>query len=120
MSILSTILKSLGTPDAQERDWYGWATNQCSHALFGVFTALLFPLAALQMTLIFAVAKESLDIVRDMTTEKLKDSLVDISFWLIGAIVIVFPDPVVGIILMVFGLIIGIVPRIRKLLRESL
>ena len=42
MSILKTILSDLSTPDNFSRNWYGYATNQISHAALGfLLTALV-------------------------------------------------------------------------------
>lgn len=117
MKVLNTILETLSTPDSQNRDWYAWTTNQMSHALMGVIVAMFFPLAALQMILIIALLIEMVDFLKVPTVETVKDSLIDIIFWVLGGILYLFQDaPVVGTCLICAGLLIGIFPRLRKVL----
>lgn len=112
-----TILDSLDTPDAQNRDWYAWATNQMSHALLGVAVALLFPVYALQVTFLIAALKEIGDVIRVPTWATAKDSCIDVTFWMLGALLIVFGHaPLIGISLITCGLVIGIFPRLHKAL----
>jgi hypothetical protein len=114
MSIASTIIKALSTPDSQERDWYGWATNQCSHTLFGVIIALVCPMNPYLATFIIASAKEIVDIYKVPTIETLRDSIVDTVFWMTGAILIA-ANPYLGILLLITFLSIGIISRIHRL-----
>lgn len=117
MRVLNTILDSLTTPDNQNRDWYGWATNQMSHALLGVIVAIFFPSAPLQVILIIAVLIESIDFFRIPSRVILKDSIIDIIFWLFGGILVIYQhEPLIGTCLIAAGLLIGILPRLRKVL----
>lgn len=117
MKIFNLIYSSLSTPDSQDRDWYGWSSNQCSHALFGVIVAMLFPTAVLQMVLIVALLKETFDFIKIMTFKTFKDSIVDIWFWLIGGFLFINQEnPIPTIIIFIFSLLMGIIPRARKLL----
>lgn len=111
MSLLGKLMDELKRPDDQGNDWYGWATNQMSHTLLGVVTALHFPNAALQMAAIFALLKETADMFRG---SKLSDSLVDVSFWMFGAMLITLNDKISATILIVFALVCGVIPRLRK------
>lgn len=111
MSLLSRVLRELERPDDQGKDWYGWVTNQMSHALLGVVVALHFPSAPLQMAAIFALLKETADMFRG---GKIVDSLVDVSFWVLGAMLIALNDKISATILIVFALVCGIIPRARK------
>lgn len=114
MSMFSAIFKALSTPDSQNRDWYAWASNQCSHALFGVFIAVLYPTNPFLMTFIIASLKETFDIARITTFNTMKDSLIDVSFWMVGASVVTLQDPVIGIFFMIAFLLMGIVQRLRN------
>ncbi len=117
MKILENILETLSTPDSQNRDWYGWVTNQCSHVLMGIIVGMFFPGAVIQMILIIALMIEMVDLFRVPTAATLKDSIIDITFWVLGGILYMFQDtPLIGICLISAGLLIGILPRLRKVL----
>lgn len=117
--MLKSIIDQLGMPDDQGRDWYGWATNQCAHGFLGVITALLFSGAPIQMTLILALLKEAADLLRVTRLRTVRDSAQDIAFALLGACLVIAGDllPAV-VIVIVFFLLLGIIPRARKALRE--
>ena len=113
--MLKTILTSLATPDAQGNDWYGWAANQMAHALLGVTVALYFPLAPVIMALIIGGLKECFDLMRaPLDGAALLDSAQDASFWMLGAYLVTASDTNLGVIFLVFGLVCGVIPRLRK------
>ena len=114
MSIFQTILTSLATPDAQKKDWYAWATNQCSHTLFGVIIALICPTSPYLAVFVTASVKELIDIYKVPTLKTLKDSGIDVVFWMTGAILITL-NPFYGIFLLITFLSIGIISRIHRL-----
>ena len=87
MSYLKIIITALEMPDSQNKDWYGWSCNQCSHVLFGLFLAILFPSYALPITLLVAGLKELTDIYKVQTAKTVKDSIIDITFWMLGAVI---------------------------------
>jgi hypothetical protein len=69
MSLLSLILETLKTPDAQKRDWYGWVTNQTGHFTIGVLiTCIAIQVLPLYFSIlpavVFAGLKESADLLR--------------------------------------------------------
>lgn len=111
MKVFSQIIKTLSIPDDQRYKWYEWSTNQGFHALLGVIVALYFPSAALQMAAIIALLKELGDLMRG---GKLVDSLVDTTFWVLGAWLITASNHNIPVILLAFALVCGVVPRIRK------
>jgi len=114
MSMIRRILSELRTPDDQGRDWYGWATNQLAHAFLGALVAYAFPAAAIQMTLIVAVAKETVDILRKpISRVALLDSAFDVCFWAIGSAIAITGGDIVCVIIMAFALVCGIIPRMR-------
>lgn len=123
MSILSQILDELKKPDDMGRDWYGWASNQLAHAAIGVAIAGLVGVSggehflALLSALSFAAAKEFFD---NRAGARLKDSLHDILFQLLGAgfsvAILTHNAPlahwVAGTVSL--ALIAGIIKRIKK------
>lgn len=117
MKIFTSIAQELRTPDDQGKDWYGWASNQLSHALFGVIIALHLPGGAIEVALIVALLKECFDLVQNFTRRAVVDSLVDATFWVIGAWLIVAEDKTLATIILAFALICGVIPRVRKSLR---
>lgn len=120
MKLFLDIIKSLDTPDDQGRDWYAWACNQCSHAFLGVIVALYFQGAPLQVAAIIALLKETIDITRVPTLRTVRDSVVDVTFWVLGAWVASVGDYLtVAVILTAFALICGIIPRARKAVRRG-
>jgi len=126
MSLISTILDQLETPDDQGRDWYGWASNQLSHAVLGLLYAGAVQLwlhsvgigAAVAMTI--ALVKEFFDIRRVPTWRTAQDSLQDVLFQGIGAALasaLYLRSSAIFILAAFFiaaALIIGIIPRARK------
>lgn len=85
---LKSVIDELFTPSSQGNDWYGWTTNQISHAFLGTFAfwALLFlgchVLVAFSVPLCVMLIKESIDLMRGGST--LTDSLTDFLFVLYG------------------------------------
>lgn len=120
MSIFGSILAELKTPDAQGNDWYGWASNQLSHAFFGGVVAVFMPLVAVPLAMLLALVKEFVDFIKIPTKDTLNDSLVDIAFWGLGAWLFSTQDyKVVALILLSFALLCGVIPRLRKVKREA-
>ena len=67
MTIISTILTTLETPDDQGNDWYAWASNQLSHSMIGavftgIFCFLISPLIGFYALMLYAVGKEISDL----------------------------------------------------------
>ena len=127
MTFLSVILKSLKTPDDQKLDWYGWVTNQTGHFTIGVIiTAIALQLLpihfAILPALIFAGAKESIDMFRNSS---FKDSLIDWIFQGVGAIFsIVFFIKNFDLLNLTIGsflvfLVFGVIPRVRRAFRKQ-
>lgn len=73
------------TPDDQAQSWYGWTTNQMSHAFLGAIIATFTGAYWLVVTIAFAVTKEGFDLSKSVNTHALLDSLNDILFWVLGA-----------------------------------
>lgn len=113
--MIKAIITSLATPDAQGNDWYGWASNQMSHALLGVIVALYYPSIALAV--VIGLLKECGDLLRSPNKFTLIDSMQDASFWALGAWLIVASDKNLAVIALGFALICGIIPRARKILK---
>jgi uncharacterized membrane protein HdeD (DUF308 family) len=122
MRFISTILESLKTPDDQKRDWYGWVTNQTGHFTIGVIiTAIAIQVLpvyfAILPALVFAGAKESIDMFRNSS---FKDSLIDWIFQCIGGIFsIVFFIKNFDILNLTISsflvfLVFGVIPRVRR------
>ncbi len=127
MTFLSVILKSLRTPDDQKRDWYGWVTNQMGHFTIGVIiTAIALQLLpihfAILPALVFAGAKESIDMLRNSS---FKDSLIDWIFQGVGGIFsIVFFIKNMDFLNLTIGsflvfLVFGVIPRVRRAFRKQ-
>lgn len=110
MSILSRVIGELSKPDDQGDDWYGWASNQLSHAFIGLVLAVHFGLLA---SVAVACVKEIADIIRKPTN--VVDSITDVAFWSLGALLVYAEDKVLVTIVIVFALVCGLIPRIRKL-----
>jgi hypothetical protein len=116
MSLFGRMIAELETPDEQGRDWYGWASNQMSHALLGVIVALYFPAAPLEMAAIVALLKETGDLYRG---GKFRDSLADVSFWVLGAWLVTAQDHNLALIALAIALVCGVIPRARKAAKDS-
>lgn len=129
MKIITLILRELKTPDDQGRDWYAWASNQMAHVLIGLTIAGLVAVTlndlflAGWVVLSFAVVKEMIDDICHGST--MGDSLQDIIFQLIGALLAValysnIQDLAYAAVS--FGavsLIAGIWPRARRALKAE-
>ena len=85
MKRITQVFKDLMTPDAQEQSWYGWATNQLSHAFLGAVVALFTGAYWFAAVVILAVTKEGFDLYKVFNSRALLDSLNDILFWVFGA-----------------------------------
>lgn len=87
-----------------------------AHAFLGVAFVLLLGKAGLVLALFAALIKESCDLLKQgFAWKNLRDSLTDISFWMLGAFFAFaaahrFPL----IVAIIVALIIGILPRVRK------
>jgi len=82
---ITQIFKDLMTPDDQAQSWYGWVTNQMSHAFLGAIIATFTGAYWFIVTIAFAVTKEGFDLYRALSGPALLDSLNDILFWVMGA-----------------------------------
>jgi hypothetical protein len=82
------VYKDLITPDDQKDDWYGWASNQLSHAFFGVLVAILSGPLWLWVALGISSIKEGFDIYKSPKWRTALDSAIDIIFWVGGAAIL--------------------------------
>ena len=114
MSLLSRMLEELKKPDDQGDDWYAWCTNQLSHSFLGVVCALHF---GLLVAIALACLKEIGDLLKHPMN--VADSMTDVAFWTLGAWLIVAEDKIVVSILIIFALICGVIPRLRRLKRGA-
>lgn len=115
MTILARIIEELSVPDDQGRDWYGWSSNQLSHAFLGVVVALFYASAPLVAAALAALTKEAVDLLRGRTWRTARDSAWDVAFWMLGAWVATADDYLTtAVILTSFALICGVIPRARK------
>lgn len=117
--MIKKIMAELKLLDDQGRDWYGWATNQLSHAFLGVAVAVHFPQGGIEVALIIALLKECSDLMRDFSRCTLFDSAQDVLFWALGACLITLNDKISVSVLILFALICGIVPRIRRMAKNG-
>lgn len=85
MKKVTKVFKDLMTPDDQSESWYGWATNQMSHAFLGALIAIFAGTYWLFVTMIFAVTKEGFDLYRAFNVQAFIDSITDILFWIGGS-----------------------------------
>lgn len=124
MKIITTILTTLETPDDQGNDWYGWASNQLSHALIGVVITgvlcfLTDPVIAFGFLVGYAASKEFFDLRTKLNLRALRDSLHDILFQTSGswlAIGLFVPSAQLFTIAALLGLTLlidGVVSRIE-------
>jgi hypothetical protein len=112
--MIKLILAELGKPDDQGNDWYGWASNQLAHAFIGVILAIHFgwivAISTACLKEIFDIFKKPLSVI---------DSMTDIAFWSMGAWLVYAEDMVLVTIFIIFGLVCGVIPRLRKLKRGA-
>lgn len=108
--MIKLIIAELGRPDDQGRDWYGWASNQLSHAFIGLVLAIHFGFVASVAT---ACLKELIDLIKKPAS--IMDSVTDVVFWSLGAWMIYASDKVLVTILILFALTCGVIPRVRKI-----
>ena len=85
MKRITQVFKDLMTPDAQDSSWYGWVTNQLSHAFLGAVVALFAGAYWFVAVLTLAITKEGFDLYKGFSSHALLDSLNDILFWVMGA-----------------------------------
>jgi len=94
-SPIDTIVKFLKAQDDQGNDWYGWASNQLSHAFLGVFfsnLALVLVLGgawyyAIGLLVVLGVAKKLADWSKQILTWKVvRDTVQDLLFFINGGI----------------------------------
>lgn len=103
------------TPDDQAQSWYGWATNQMSHAFLGALIAVFAGTYWVVSVLLVAVTKESFDLYRFFSINAIIDSLNDILFWIAGAGVVGSPEYRYWFLAGFFILLsVGIYFRIKK------
>jgi hypothetical protein len=94
INVWAILTISLGTPDDQGKDWYGWITNQLGHAMLGLVFggALLLAgggwVGAIVGNVVVAATKEIYDLLKDNPDKwaGIRDNIQDLSFWMIGTI----------------------------------
>lgn len=121
MTILGNILTGLKTPDDQGRDWYGWASNQISHAFLGTLAAYAaYPGDSVLVAFICGALKEATDLVRNpVDRAAVLDSITDVAFWCFGAWIAATQGDIVAVIIMAFALLCGVIPRVRSVVRGA-
>jgi hypothetical protein len=92
-SPIDTIVKFLKAQDDQGNDWYGWASNQLSHAFLGVFfSGLVLVLGgawyyALLLLVVLGLAKKLADWSKQILTWKIvRDTIQDLLFFINGGV----------------------------------
>jgi hypothetical protein len=92
-SPIDTIVKFLKAQDDQGNDWYGWASNQLSHAFLGVFfSGLVLVLGAswyyaIALLVVLGVAKKLADWSKQILTWKVvRDTVQDLLFFINGGV----------------------------------
>jgi hypothetical protein len=90
-SPIDTIVKFLKAQDDQGNDWYGWASNQLSHAFLGVFfSGLALVLGAswcyaIALLVVLGLAKKLADWSKQILTWKIvRDTIQDLLFFISG------------------------------------
>jgi len=97
VNVWAILTISLGTPDDQGKDWYGWITNQLGHAMLGLIFGGAILLAgggwvgAIVGNLVLAAIKEIYDLSKKNTDKwaAIRDSIQDLFFWIIGSLLAV-------------------------------
>jgi len=91
-SPIDTIVKFLKAQDDQGNDWYGWASNQLSHAFLGVFfSGLALVLGAsryyaIALLVVLGLAKKLADWSKQILTWKIvRDTIQDLLFFINGS-----------------------------------
>lgn len=95
VNVWALVVSSLSSPDDQGNNWYGWITNQFSHALLGVLiggSVLLLDGGwywALTLNIVVSGAIETWDMTSAPQDgwRTLRDSIQDFSFWLSGGLI---------------------------------
>lgn len=90
-SPIQTIVRFLELQDDQGTDWYGWASNQLSHAFLGAFfSGLVLVLGgawyyAIALLVVLGVAKKLADWSNQILTWKVvRDTVQDLLFFIVG------------------------------------
>jgi hypothetical protein len=90
-SPIDTIVKFLKVQDDQGNDWYGWASNQLSHAFLGVFfsgLALVLDASwhyAIALLVVLGLGKKLADWSKQILTWKIvRDTIQDLLFFING------------------------------------
>jgi hypothetical protein len=90
-SPIDTIVKFLKAQDDQGNDWYGWASNQLSHAFLGAFfSGLALVLGAswyyaIALLVVLGLAKKLADWSKQILTWKIvRDTIQDLLFFING------------------------------------
>jgi len=131
-SPIDTIVKFLKTQDDQGNDWYGWASNQLSHAFLGVFfSGLALVLGAswyyaIALLVVLGLAKKLADWSKQILTWKIvRDTIQDLLFFISGGTfslsilygsIILFVCATVSVSTL---LVLGIVARIVQSKRDK-
>lgn len=123
---LRVVLAKLGSPGAQKKDWFAWASGQLAHSFMGVVVAggLLFAVSPLWAFVIpalsYAMLKELPDFLKEPTWATARDCVQDSLFVAAGAALAVAiagqHDRLFFVIIaaMLAGLFIGVHQRIKK------
>jgi hypothetical protein len=90
------VVAELAKPDAQRRDWFGWASVQMAHMLIGVVPTAALVVAfgwpalivAACVAAAYAAGKELPDLARVRTWAGLRDSIHDAGFVAAGGVFI--------------------------------
>jgi hypothetical protein len=92
-SPIDTIVEFLELQDDQGADWYGWASNQLSHAFLGAFfSGLVLVLGgawyyAIALLVVLGVAKKLADWSEQILTWKVvRDTVQDLLFFINGGV----------------------------------
>lgn len=130
-SPIQTIVSFLELQDDQGNDWYGWASNQLSHAFLGAFfSGLVLVLGgawyyALLLLAVLGVAKKLADWSKQTLNWKVvRDTVQDLLFFIVGgffslsilysSIALLLAVTVVISALLVSGIVARIVQSKRK------
>lgn len=134
-SPIQTIVGFLKLQDDQGTDWYGWASNQLSHAFLGAFfSGLVLVLGgawyyAIALLVVLGAAKKLADWSKQILNWKVvRDTLQDLSFFIVGgffsvsilhsSIVLLLAVTVVISALLVSGIVARIVESKREKANE--
>lgn len=132
-SPIQTIVSFLELQDDQGNDWYGWASNQLSHAFLGAFfSGLVLVLGgawyyAIALLAVLGVSKKLADWSKQIITWKVvRDTVQDLLFFIVGgffSLSILYSSIalLLAVTVVISALLVsGIVARIVQSKREKL